>query len=98
MRLALFSLLAALLANPARARAQDPAPPPPEATLSPDEAVRDANSARRQALFDLGFNALVDGNLPLAERAFSEAAALPGNTSQSAVAASFADRVRHLRV
>jgi hypothetical protein len=98
MRLALFSLLAALLANPARARAQDPAPPPPAATLSPDEAVADANGARRQALFDLGFNALVDGNLPLAERAFSEAAALPGDAAQSGVAELFAERVQQLRV
>jgi hypothetical protein len=92
--------LIALLVVPAPAQAQvDASAPAPAAEPAPDPYdVSDTNNARRQALFDLAFNALVEGNLPLAERAFVEAAALPGAPAQSAVAAAFADRVRHLRV
>jgi uncharacterized membrane protein YeaQ/YmgE (transglycosylase-associated protein family) len=110
MRLALACLLAALLVPAARARAQDAAPAPKEgkepaqwnapsaAPIPPDDALEDGNALRRKALFDLGFNALIDGNLPLAERAFSEAAALPGDPAQSGVAGLFAERVQNLRV
>jgi hypothetical protein len=92
--------LIALFGLPAPALAQPEAPPPaPAAEPASDLAeVFDTNDARRQALFDLAFNALVDGNLGLAERAFSEAAALPGDPARSVVATSFADRVRQLRL
>jgi hypothetical protein len=93
--------LIALLGVPAPALAQTDASAPdqaPKPAPAPDLFdVADTNAARRQALFDLAFNALVDGNLALAERAFLEAAALPGDPAQTAVATSFSERVRHLR-
>ena len=102
MRLS-FSLLVLLVAS-VPAQAQDQPPPPAEPAAPPAEAApildvtpADTHSARREALFELAFNALVEGNLELAERAFSEAAALPGDPAQSAVADSFVERVQRLR-
>jgi hypothetical protein len=98
MRLS-FCLLA-LLGSSAPALAQVDGPPPapaPEPAPAPSDAILDTNNARREALFDLAFQALVEGSLGLAERAFIDAAALPGDPAQSAVAQSFAERVQHLR-
>lgn len=102
MRLSLGLL--ALLGLSAPALAQDQPAPAPEAPAPAPEAQPpapvpppDANRARREALFDLGFNALAEGNLGLAERAFREAAGVPGDPARSAVAASFVERVQQMR-
>jgi hypothetical protein len=101
MRLALAFTVAVALTSPALAQDDAQAPPPDAAPeVAPARrfpALSDPNLDRRKALFDLGFNALVDGNLPLAERAFAEAQMLPGDPAQNAVAASFVERVRELR-
>jgi hypothetical protein len=89
----LFAVLG-MTSAPALAQTDTPAPSPAAELPGPE---LDTNSARRQALFDLAFNALVDGNLGLAERAFIDAAALPGDPAQSAVARSFVERVQHLQ-
>jgi hypothetical protein len=67
--------------------------PPPAAPVAPV----DPNHARREALFDVAMAAMASGRLELAEQAFDEAAALPGDPVRAAVAASFAERVRRLR-
>ncbi len=54
-------------------------------------------AARREALFDIAVAAMAHGDLDLAERAFLDAAAVPGDPVRSAVSASFAGRVRRLR-
>jgi hypothetical protein len=60
-------------------------------------ATDDPNRAQRDTLYDIGFRALADGHLDLAEQAFAQAAALPGDPASAAVAASFAERARRLR-
>lgn len=91
------------MAAPARAQTEPaPASPAPPAAapepIAPDEVLSgDPSAFRRQALFDLAFKALVEGDLLLAERAFAEAAALPGDAVMSAVADSFVERVQRLR-
>jgi uncharacterized membrane protein YsdA (DUF1294 family) len=97
-----LSLACSLLLASSRALAQDaPAAPPAEAPAVEAPPVHpglsDPNARRRKVLFDLAFTALVSGNLPLAESAFAEAQVLPGDPAQSAVAASFVERVQHLR-
>jgi hypothetical protein len=57
----------------------------------------DPNQARREGLFDVAMAAMANGSLDLAEEAFDEAAALPGDPVRASVAASFAARVRRLR-
>jgi hypothetical protein len=102
MRLPAFLICALLSASaPVRAQQSPPSPSPPASSPvesppvpSPDETLRDWNAVRRRALFDTGFDALLEGDLPLAQRAFEEAAALDGDPAQSAVAESFAERVR----
>jgi hypothetical protein len=74
-----------------------PAPFPEAAEAEAQDPNADPNADRRRALFDLAFSALVDGNLGVAERAFAEASALPGDPAQSAVAASFVERAQALR-
>src|SRR6185436_14267091 len=83
-------VICSLLGAAAPVLAQEP-PASAVAPVPPDEALADPNAIRRQALFDLALEALVDGNLPLAERAFGEAASLPGDVAQSAVAETFAE-------
>jgi hypothetical protein len=97
--LALLLLLpTSVLAQTSPPAPPSPAPPPaePDATVEAIVSV-DPNAARRQALFDAGFVALVEGNLATAERAFGEAAALPGDPAMTAVADSFVERVQRLR-
>jgi hypothetical protein len=77
--------------------APPPAPWPAAAEAAPPPPAVDPNHARREALFDVAFQALVAGELDLAKQAFQQAAALPGDPVQSAVAASFAERVRRMR-
>jgi hypothetical protein len=69
---------------------------PADAPETPAPPV-DPNLARREGLFDLAVAAMANGSLDLAEQAFDEAAALPGDPTRAAVAASFAERVRRLR-
>jgi hypothetical protein len=78
----------------AEAAAGTPAQP-----VEPDEPVApvDPNQARREGLFDVAMAAMANGSLDLAEEAFEEAAALPGDPVRASVAASFAERVRRLR-
>jgi hypothetical protein len=106
MRSPLWLASAFLLASsPAFAQdapaAAQPQAPAAEATADAPAPVRpelsDPNARRRKVLFDLAFTALVSGNLPLAENAFAEAQVLPGDPAQSAVAASFVERVQKLR-
>jgi hypothetical protein len=52
----------------------------------------------REAFFDRAVEALVSGALDVAELRFAQAAALPGDPVRSAVATSFGERVRRLRV
>jgi hypothetical protein len=85
---------------PAGAPSPDREPPP---SLSPSplpgstEAPRDPDTIRREALFDIAVAALVHGDLAVSERAFAQAADLPGDPVRATVASSFADRVRRLR-
>jgi hypothetical protein len=108
--LRLTTVIALLLVAAAPALAQTPplrapnpfgeAPPAPtpDPLAAPEDVVPlDPNGARRQSLFDVAFASLVAGDLILAERAFAEAAALPGNAVMSAVADSFVERVQQLR-
>jgi hypothetical protein len=67
-------------------------------TAAPARAQRwEDATARREALFDIAVAAMAHGDLDLAERAFLDAAAVPGDPVRSAVSASFATRVRHLK-
>ena len=90
-----LSLLLALILTFGSARAFAQAAPAPEAITDPWPG--DANAARRETLFDVAFAALVTGDLIGAERAFAQAAALPGDPARSAVATSFLERVQRLR-
>lgn len=69
------------------------APPPPPAAAPPLELA----AAQREALFDIAFRALTTGDLILAEQAFAQAAALPGDAAYRSVALSFVERVRRAR-
>jgi hypothetical protein len=76
------------------------APAPPDAAPAPEAPAAkpaDPYEQTRDALFDYAFEALVSGNLVLAERAFQQAANLPGDPVRREVAASFVQRVRRLR-
>lgn len=103
-----LTLLAPLLAQavlfqPAvPAAAQDAPPdsggaaPPGEPEAAPAPPPADPMLAQREALFDIAFDALAAGQLPLAEEAFARAALLPGDPVRASVARSFAERVRRL--
>src|SRR5262249_28604824 len=83
------------------------APTPPARPSAPPAAAVDAEAgapltraeAQYEGLLDVAFQALYDGDLILAEAAFRQAGSLPGagDPARAAVAASFAERVRHLR-
>jgi hypothetical protein len=104
-------LVLLLIATPSAARAQAPAAPEPQPDAGtgtrprlptpeeviPDDPAADPHAIRREALFDVAVGALAAGNLDVAERAFVDAAAVPGDPTRAAVAASFAERVRRLR-
>ncbi|HEY2900206.1 MAG TPA: hypothetical protein VGL59_06505, partial [Polyangia bacterium] len=76
-----------------------PAPPPTEApAVPPPPAAPDAIAVQRELVFDIAFRALVAGDLINAEHAFAYAAGLGGDPAARAVAASFAARVRALRL
>jgi hypothetical protein len=91
--------LALLAADPARGQEPPPHEPiaPPSAEAAKPETPVDAGRSKREALFDIAVAAMAHGDLDLAERAFSEAGALPGDAVRAAVAFSFAERVRRLR-
>jgi hypothetical protein len=89
--------------QPSHPAATPPPPPwtPPETAAPPPAvdaaAAADPTSVQREALFDIAFKALATGNLVLAEQAFTQAAALPGDAAFRSVALSFAERVRRAR-
>src|SRR5207248_1146498 len=72
-----------------QAATPDEAPPAAEAGSPVTESERDF-------FFDRALEAMANGDLALAARAFDTAAGLPGDPARRAVAASFADRVRRL--
>ena len=81
--------------------ADDPAllrPAPPAAAPGEDAAPADPFAAQRDVLFDIALRALVAGDLLQAEHAFTVAAGLGGDPAARSVAASFAARVRALRI
>jgi hypothetical protein len=81
-----------LAVGPSLARAQ------PAAPADPDAGRVAPGTGKREALFDIAVAALVHGDLDVSERAFMDAAAVPGDPVRTAVAASFAERVRRLRI
>ena len=94
-RRACVALVTLVLAvTSANARAED-APQSPAAAVAPPAAP--VNRTPYEAFVDIGFKSLYDGDLALAEEAFRQAAALPGDPVRSSIAASFAERAAHLR-
>jgi hypothetical protein len=75
------------------APATEGAVPAPTTAVAPPV---DPRAARREALFDIALAALAHGDLEVSQRAFREAAGVPGDPVRSAVARSFAERVGRL--